>query len=74
MTTIDIPNAIVETKLNLRNKDGDQQKVIIKIMGKISEIIIKMAPKLYQQFSVYEKIQVTIYVKILKTLYGLILA
>ena len=71
---MDIPNAFVQTYVDLRNKDGSKKKVIMKITGKLAEILIQTAPELYGDFAVKERGTVVIYVELLKALYGLLLA
>ena len=74
VATVDIPNAFVQTDLDLRNKDGSKKKVIMKITGKLADILIQTAPELYENYAVKEKGTVVIYVELLKALYGLLLA
>ena len=46
----------------------------MKITGKLADILIKTAPELYDKSTVKERDTVGIYVELLKTLYGLLLA
>ena len=73
VATVDIPNAFVQTDLDLRNKDGSKKKVIMKITGKLADILIQTAPELYGSYAVKERGTIVIYVEILKALYGLLL-
>ena len=49
------------------------EKAIMKICGKIVEIIIDIAPELYAEYAVEENGELIIYVELLKALYGLLL-
>ena len=48
--------------------------MIMKITGTLANILIQTAPELYGEYAVKEKGVTTIYVKLLKALYGLLLA
>ena len=74
VATVDIPNAFVQTKLDLKDKQGMKQRVIMKITGNLADLLLKTAPELYEEYVVYEKGQPVIYVLLLKALYGLLLA
>ena len=66
VTVVDIPNAFVIT-----DHEG-APTVIMKIKGKVAEILIQLHPEVYKEYAVYENGVLTLYVEILKALYGLI--
>ena len=59
---IDIPNAFVQTKMD--------DKVVIKLRGKLAEIMVMMAPEIYTKYIVVEKGTPVLYVELLNALYG----
>jgi len=70
--TADIPNAFIQASLeNL--KDGDK-KVIMKVTGMLTDLLIKVAPDVYSPFVVYENGRKVLYLQVLKALYGMLQA
>jgi len=70
--TADIPNAFIQASLeNL--KDGDE-KVIMKVTGMLTDLLIKVAPDVYSPFVVYENGRKVLYLQVLKALYGMLQA
>jgi hypothetical protein len=67
--TLDIPNAFVQTKLAL---DGD--KIIMKIRGQLVDILLELCPGVYDKYVIYVGLQKVLYVRMLKALYGMIIA
>ena len=65
--TLDIPNLFVQTEITL-----DQDKIIMKKRGRLVDIIIEICPGVYDKYVWYEGKQNIIYVRILKTLYGIL--
>ena len=74
VATVDTPNAFVQTDLDLINKDGSKKKVIMKVTGKLADILIQTEPELYGSYAVKERGTIVIYVELLKALYRLLLA
>ena len=72
VAVVDIPNAFVQTA-NVKLKD-DHQMDIMKIKGRLAEILVSIAPEVYAPYVVYEKGVPVIYVEIMKALYGMIKA
>ncbi len=62
---VDIPNAFIQT-------DHKGEKVHMKIRGKLAEILVSVAPKLYEPFVTKECGHTVLYVELLKALYGCI--
>ena len=48
IATVDIPNAFVQTDLSLKDKDGELERVIMKIRGKLAEILLETEPEVYK--------------------------
>ena len=69
--TADIPNAFIQAELE--RKDGDK-KVIMKITGRLVDIMMKMSPSEYEGYVVYKKGKPVIYVQVLQALYGMLVA
>ena len=58
--TTDIPNAFIQAPMP--EKD---EKVIIKITGKLVDILVNMHPEEYKEYIIYEKSRQFLYVEIL---------
>ena len=69
VATVDIPNAFIQTEIDERDKDGD--RVIMKIQGPMVDLLIQIDPT-YEDFVVHERGVKTLYVHILRALYGLL--
>jgi hypothetical protein len=67
VATIDILNAILQTKL--KNKED---KTGMRLHGKLAELMVKVAPEVYQKYVfVNKKGETVLYVKLLNALYGI---
>jgi hypothetical protein len=67
--TLDIPNAFVQTKIDLT---GD--KVIMKIRGQLIDLLLEICPGVYDKYVVYEGKHRVLYVRMLKALYGMLIS
>jgi hypothetical protein len=67
--TLDIPNAFVQTEISL---DGD--KIIMKIRGQLVEILLELCQGVYDDYVINEGKHKIIYVRMLKTLYGMLIS
>ena len=67
--TADIPNAFVQTDVDLK---GD--KIIMKIRGVLVDILCEMNPAIYTPYIVFERGKKVLYVRLLKALYGMLIA
>ena len=56
--------------VNCKNEDG--QKVIMKMEGKLAELLVLTAPQIYCPYIVVEKGQKVLYVLVLTVIYGLL--
>ena len=56
--------------VNCKNEDG--QKVIMKMEGKLAELLVLTAPQIYRPYIVVEKGQKVLYVLVLTVIYGLL--
>ena len=66
----DIPNALVQTNIDAHEIG---KRVIMKIHGLLIDILVKMLPEVYGDIVlVYEGKSKVLYVKMLKTLYGML--
>ena len=62
--TIDIPNAFIQT-----DQDTDSP-VFMRIKGRLCKLLVNMFPEVYQDYVIYEKGVMTLYVQLMKALYG----
>ena len=58
----DIPNAFIQAKLE--KKSGDE-RIIMKITGKLVEWLVKLSPETYQSYVVEERGRKVLYVEVL---------
>ena len=66
--TADIPNAFVQTDIP---KEMMGERIIMKIRGSLVDMLTKISPNEYEDFIQYEGQQKTLYVEMLKALYGM---
>jgi Reverse transcriptase (RNA-dependent DNA polymerase) len=66
MMTADIPNAFVQTNIEVDNKE----KMMMKIRGPLVDMLTKLDPELYLSYVVQENDKKVLYVQLLKALYG----
>ena len=62
VAVVDIPNAFVQTKMD--------DKVVMKLRGKLAEIMVMMAPEIYKKYIVVENGTPVLYVQLMNALYG----
>ena len=60
---IDIPNVFVQT-----NWTGN--KVIMKLRGKLAELMVRTSPALYSEYVTMENGKAVLYLEVLKAIYG----
>ena len=68
--TVDVPNAFIQTELP--QVEGD--RVIMKITGSLVDILVCINLNLYKDRVVFEKGKKTLYVVVLKAIYGMLIA
>jgi hypothetical protein len=70
VATINIPNAFGQTKL-----ENKEDKAVMRLRGKLAELMVKVAPEVYQKYVfVNKKGETVLYVKLLNALYGILKA
>jgi hypothetical protein len=72
MAVIDIPNAFVQTRL-----EDDNDKAIMRLRGKLAELMVKVAPEIYTKYVIINsKGETVLYVRLLNALllYGIMKA
>jgi hypothetical protein len=70
MAVIDIPNAFVQTRL-----ENEEDKAIMRLRGKLAELMVKVAPKIYTKYVIINrKGKTVLYVRLLNALYGIMKA
>jgi hypothetical protein len=67
--TCDLLNAFCQTEM-----PQDYERVIMKITGVLVDILVQMNPSVYKNFVVYEQGKRIIYVRVLKAIYGQLVA
>jgi len=70
--TADVPNAFVQTEMP-ELEDGEE-RVTMKITGVLVDLLVKMNPEVYGPYVVYENGRKTLYVQVLRALYGMLIA
>ena len=65
----DVPNAFIQTDM-----PDDSNKVVMKITGVLVHLMVEMAPEVYGPYVVYENGKKVLYVRVLKALYGMLVA
>ena len=65
----DVPNAFVQTPI-----DQSGEKIIMKIRGVLVDMLIEMNPELYEKYVRYVHGKKVLYVRMLKALYGMMIA
>jgi hypothetical protein len=69
--TADIPNAFVQTDVDEKNQvKGD--RIIMKIRGPLVDMLLEIAPEVYEGYSTYKGKTKVLYVKMLKAIYGML--
>ena len=69
MLTANVPNAFVQTAVE-RSKDG--QRITMKIRGVLVDILVEIAPEVYQDYVIDKNGKKVLYVVIEKALYGML--
>ena len=67
--TNDVPNAFVQTPI-----PQDGEKFIMKIRGKLVDMLVEISPETYEPFIVYEGNKRVLYVRMLRALYGMLVS
>ena len=69
--TLDVPIAFIQTSIPQGKTD---EKVIMKIRGALVDMLVEMSPETYEEYVIYENNKKVLYVKMLKALYGMMIA
>jgi hypothetical protein len=69
--TADIPNAFVQTDIDEKNQVKGEH-IIMKIRGPLVDMLLEIAPEVYEGYSTYEGKTKVLYVKMLKAIYGML--
>ena len=71
----DIPNAFIQAKVPKKMKGKDpNEKIVMKITGKLVDMLVAIAPEIYGPFVVYENGKKVLYVIVLQALYGMLIS
>ncbi len=69
VATIDVPNAFIQTEVEY--KEGEEW-ITLKVQGVLVDMLVKMEPEIYKDRIVYENGKKTIYMIVLKAIYGML--
>jgi len=67
--TINIPNAFIQTPMP---DIEEKEHVTMKITGVLVDILINLAPRIYQGYVVFKNGKKTVYVQVLRAIYGVL--
>jgi len=78
--TADVPNAFIQAELprndenkeNSKNKEDGHERVMMKITGVLVDMLVQLNPNLYSKYVVYNNGKKTLYVWVLRALYGML--
>ena len=70
--TADVPNAFIQTPMP--DVKPGEPRVIMKITGVLVNLLVKIQPEIYGPYVVYENNRKILYVRVLKALYGSLVA
>ena len=68
----DVPNAFIQDEIP-PEKRADE-KIIMKITGRLVNYLVEIAPETYAKYVVYENGRRVLYVKVLRALYGMLIS
>ena len=69
--SLDIPNAFIQAEIP---KGKGEEKIIMKITGKLVDYLLLIAPEVYGGYVVYENGKRVLYVEVLRALYGMLIS
>jgi hypothetical protein len=69
----DIPNAFVQTIVEEKNQVKGEH-IIMKIRGPLVDMLLEIAPEVYEGYSTYKGKTKVLYIKMLKAIYGMLLS
>ena len=69
----DLPNAFIQAEVP-KDKKKKSERIIMKITGKLVDVLISIAPEVYSGYVVYENGKKVIYVVVLQALYGMLIS
>ena len=69
--TGDIPNAFIQS--DVPTGEGEK-KIIMKITGRLIDVLLRLAPDTYSGYVVYENGKRVLYVQVLRALYGMLMS
>ena len=69
-----VPNAFIQAHVpEGKTKNGDE-RIVMKITGKLVDVLISIAPEVYSGFVVYENGKKVLYVIVLRAIYGMLIS
>lgn len=68
--TLDVPNAFIQALMP--KVERGEERVMMKITGVLVDMLVKLDPKTYSGFVVYERGVKVLYVQVLRAIYGML--
>ena len=77
--SIDLPNAYIQAEVpdDAKPKDpetGEPEQIIMKIVGRLVDYLVKVAPEIYGPYVVFENGKKVLYVEVLRGIYGMLIS
>ena len=69
--SLDVPNAFIQAEIP---KDKGDERIVMKITGRMVDILLQIAPNIYAGYVVYENGKKVLYVEVLRALYGMLVS
>ena len=69
VATVDILNAFIQTEIP---QEEGQERIILKIRGKLVDILVEIDPDTYSQFVTYERNKKVLYCAVLHAIHGML--
>jgi len=70
--TNDVPNAFIQAVIEANGDKGNDKIVMMKLTGVVVDLLIELAPEIYNDFVVLENGKKVLYVNVLRNLYSML--
>ena len=71
VATVDIPNAFIQTEIP---QEKGKERIILKIRGKLVDILVQIDPATYEPFVTYERGEKILYCNVMRAIYGMLIS
>ena len=69
-----IPNAFIQAKVPAKEEGKPHEKIIMKITGRLVDVLVSIAPEIYAKHVVYKNGKKVLYVEVLRALYEMLIS